>query len=542
MKKSLFIVLMIIASISLAACDKEKIDSSSSNSVSESSDSNPIASSSGSEPVSSSSTPVEDVKEFTRLNNYSETKYLSTLESANVTAFKVQDNYEVGDFLVNRLPEPKTSVNSSTELCDVIDYYAFYGIDDFTVQLNYDHGTGLDVINDAYWRCSLLAGSIGIDGYMDGDIFNCKLKLYSFATYTAYATGVPTKVVEIPYQEAKRSKDFNDFKYLDREVSVDVYNTQQLSYAMEKGYKAVPVAGSLAETVMNTAKDVLREIVNDDMNDYEKVSYMHKWLVENVDYDHIGDDFAINSLDKVNEPDMYAALMNSFFLEGPFLSGLGVCHGFAKAMSLMMSIEGIENIRVVGKWVDEAHNFPTHSPIYLDGYSYGYNDHGYVYCNIDGNWYLDDPTYSYGGAISTSNFHRTLGILMRRSDQLEIYGSTGKTLIDKTLDEFETNKYFNYYEYFKYTINDKEYDYSIGSVEEINAFIEHLDTELKGYSSGEYLSMTLYFESASLYDKFLGLLSYDTNVSLEYPFYYPGYTSDYKYSINEGYFMLISKN
>ena len=61
----------------------------------------------------------------------------------------------------------------------------------------------------------------------------------------------------------------------------------------------------MAEVILNTAKSILREIIDDDMNDFEKIKAIHDWLVLNVTYD----DELLNLSDEVGSE------VNSVFKE-----------------------------------------------------------------------------------------------------------------------------------------------------------------------------------------------------------------------------------
>lgn len=145
--------------------------------------------------------------------------------------------------------------------------------------------------------------------------------------------------------------------------TMSVSTSGQLLYALTRGYRPVPRAGSDAETVYNAAKKILNSVIGDEMTDYEKALAIYDWMTLNVAYDH-----AAAAAGEVNYSD------RAFFIEGALFDGVAVCDGISKTYSLLMLLEGIHTYRVFGN---------------SDGVPHAWNA-----AVIDGKLYYVDPTWA----------------------------------------------------------------------------------------------------------------------------------------------------
>ncbi|MBO7156709.1 MAG: InlB B-repeat-containing protein, partial [Clostridia bacterium] len=146
-----------------------------------------------------------------------------------------------------------------------------------------------------------------------------------------------------------------------------VYNSEQLVYAVENGYK--PVFGEKnthAESIYNKARTVLGQIISPEMNEFEKLTAIHDWIALNVTYDT-----DLLNLSQAN-PAGAVSHYRGFYLEGVFEDGKAVCDGISKSFMLMARIEGIEVIRVSGT---------------MQGIGHAWNK-----VKINGVWYMVDVT------------------------------------------------------------------------------------------------------------------------------------------------------
>ena len=141
-----------------------------------------------------------------------------------------------------------------------------------------------------------------------------------------------------------------------------VYNSEQLVYAVENGFK--PRFGTLSATapdhaknalqsardVWDTARRILYSINSDGDDTVEKLSKIHDYIALNVIYD--------SALLQLSEDPQYSYSYLSgyrgFNLEGALLDGKAVCDGITKAFMLLARMEGIECIRVTGKNADNV--------------------------------------------------------------------------------------------------------------------------------------------------------------------------------------------
>lgn len=180
---------------------------------------------------------------------------------------------------------------------------------------------------------------------------------------------------DTPYYEKvdyeKRAETYNDF-VSDKRLSVEfVSTTEQLFHAVESGstplFKRVNDQKSSAEELYDTAKGILREIISDEMTDYEKVLSIFDYICFNTIYDDMVCDIPVSAVPSF-------ASYTSFFLEGVFYDGLSVCDGFSKAFSLLCNMEGIKAYRISGT---------------VKG-----NGHAWNKVNLNGCWYVIDITWS----------------------------------------------------------------------------------------------------------------------------------------------------
>ena len=143
-----------------------------------------------------------------------------------------------------------------------------------------------------------------------------------------------------------------------------VYNSEQLVYAVENGFK--PRFGTLpatapdhaknalqsAKEVWDTARRILYSINSDGDDTVEKLSKIHDYIALNVIYDS-----ALLQLSESEDPKYsysYLSGFRGFNLEGALLDGKAVCDGITKAFMLLARMEGIECIRVTGKNADNV--------------------------------------------------------------------------------------------------------------------------------------------------------------------------------------------
>ena len=108
-----------------------------------------------------------------------------------------------------------------------------------------------------------------------------------------------------------------------------VYNSEQLVYAVENGYKPYfATEGSTAEECYEKARRILNEIVKADDDDAAKLLAIHDYIADNVIYDT-----ELLNLSEANNAGSLSGY-RGFNLEGVFLDKRAVCDGITKAFML----------------------------------------------------------------------------------------------------------------------------------------------------------------------------------------------------------------
>ena len=166
-----------------------------------------------------------------------------------------------------------------------------------------------------------------------------------------------------------RANDYNDFAIEKQEHTYPASTSTQLVYVLERAYKPLCKSGSVAESMYLKAKQILREIINDDMTDYEKVRAIHDYLVMNVTYDNELYDLLFAGADNLKS-------YNGFYLEGVFNDKYAVCEGISNAFVVLANIEGIPCVQVTG-----------YSALNPSGAGHAWNK-----IFVDGKWYVIDAT------------------------------------------------------------------------------------------------------------------------------------------------------
>jgi len=168
----------------------------------------------------------------------------------------------------------------------------------------------------------------------------------------------------------KRSANYDDFASDDFYLTTEVDTSEELFWAVSTHTKPIiKDTTSRAYLIYEEAKKVLREIICDDMTDYEKVLSIFDYIMTSTTYDHN----AYNN--GTHNPMQYAC----YYLEAVFLNPnkVSVCDGYSKAFTLLCNMEGINSVRVVG----------TAGMISKGG-------HAWNKVEIDGQWYVVDITWT----------------------------------------------------------------------------------------------------------------------------------------------------
>lgn len=233
-----------------------------------------------------------------------------------------------------------------------------------------------------------------------------------------------------------RSDTFDDFKINSSLYSYEVTTSDQLFYCLERRVKPLPVEGSMAEVMYERAKDVLRNIVSDNMSEIQKIKAIHDWVILNVTYDN--DLYERVFTASSSELKSY----NGFYLEGVFLDKIAVCEGISKAVTILLNIEGIPCVQVTG--------YQTANP---NGAGHAWNK---VFVN--NKWYIldatsDNPIINNQYEILSYEFF----LINEETMQKKYTGTNYQSLIcDANFDYYGNNYYKSNDLTTKLTINNRD--------------------------------------------------------------------------------------
>lgn len=396
MKKKGLLVISACLLLGLAGCFNKANSSSAENSLIESSVE--VSSNASSEASSESVTPSSSFSSESTAPSSAPSSTPSSTSSSTPSSSKTSSSSAVKDHdwtderdvsYEHRIEKPAEPVHNFNELMYLADYYAFYKQESFDIQIASNYKFSNPVKNDwphesvcLYDSGELMNGVMGFKTSYANNVLHFDLTIY----HNAYIDTNPTKFLlyDAGYQpeENLRPSTYNDFATeYDNLPIADVYSTQQLWYAAQYGYKINPLPNSPAEHYYNLAKDVLRNICSDDMDDMEKYAAIFDYVTHNAVYDYEAIDLPVGH-DEANYPDEYGARYKGYFIEGFFDNGLVVCDGYSKVSTLLGSMEGLDIVRATGN----------------DDRDYVRRDtsgHAFCYLKIDGTTYLSDPTWCY---------------------------------------------------------------------------------------------------------------------------------------------------
>ena len=256
-----------------------------------------------------------------------------------------------------------------------------------------------------------------------------------------------TKNENLPQQDyyfndysSSRTNSFDDFKYKEYTTEFDCVTSDQVVFALEHYMK--PVCTGRALSIVNRAKSILREIVDDDMSDYEKVKAIYKWIVSNVTYDNavLNPDNLFDSTDNCGW--IYYA---SWFAEGALDYGYAVCDGISKAFVILTGLEGIRSVRISSNAAAHAWN-----KVFIDTDADGV-----------GEWYVVDATWGNLGITGTNIEIYDASHFLISDAQKAAKGCVGDNYLD-----IEATTTYNYYVTETFEYNSTTYDLVIESAEE----------------------------------------------------------------------------
>ncbi len=128
---------------------------------------------------------------------------------------------------------------------------------------------------------------------------------------------------------------------------------------------AVEQVGFMDRFIINSAKKVVSEVTDENMNDIQKIKALHDWVCRNTDYDF--SEGAI--IDPANHVD-----------SSVFLDGIAICEGYARTYNLLLNEAGIETCFVAN------------------------GTHAWNIVKLGAKWYHVDTTWDDGENISYAWF------------------------------------------------------------------------------------------------------------------------------------------
>lgn len=271
-----------------------------------------------------------------------------------------------------------------------------------------------------------------------------------------------------------------------------VYNSEQLVYAVENGFK--PRFGTLSESAakhekdaLESAKDVwwrareiLRGINSSDDSDFEKLLAIHDYIAINNIYD--------SELYEDSETEDAAALSGyrGFNLEGVFIDGKAVCDGITKAFMLMARIEGFECVRITGK--------------NSEGVGHAWNK-----VKLDGKWYNVDVTGDDSLTTISSKISSEENVVVETLSHDKFLVSDA--FLEKkgyVEDDYGfINAASGNYDFYKKLSVTNLYDLYIESEEEMKAVAEEALEDARAYfkenEAAEYFTFDVYWAAAGYF-------------------------------------------
>lgn len=377
-------------------------------------------------------------------------------------------------------------INSYFELVALVEYLQFYNLnEDYNFKINYKSCSSSEVRNEM--DNALNDCIFPINKIIYTNVYSNGIAYFSFDSYdlsNEYNLKIADKDGNYTYNQynaalayvnkSPRGNDFNNFNINKVSETLVVRTSNQLVYALEIGLKPIPEVGSPAEIVYNKAKEILRSICSDNMDDTTKARVIYEYLIKTVEYDN----FAVNNLSIKNNWEEYS----SWYAEGALINGVAVCDGIAKAYLILAKIENIPTIRVNS--IDHAWN-----KIY-----------------IQGGWYGVDATH--GNILLSAN---ETEILSYTSFMFTDSYKTNKNNIALNYNDKQANEVYNYYENSEYTNSSSQtFDLYLNSEAEFILLLSYIKNE------------TIY---ASLDFMFEVVFDYSYNLSIIYSYFNASYVS-----------------
>ena len=287
---------------------------------------------------------------FTNITYYNPDNYVPYTSSSNIFYF----NEQLSDYYIE----------SADEFYLLAHYTYIYKVASYNVKLSTTYynqlvsvepfGMAIDNLLDYAYNESFMEtialsyGDTGANTTAHTFTVNLDFRGAEEPTLTLEKT-VTQDVSDLPYyltvNYTARDQEYNDFATDKKIILAPVETGEELYWAIESG--ATPVFSSDTSSgylIYNLAKNILNEIISDEMTDYEKVRSIFDYVAYNSVYDYQIVSPLASTYMGTNPYTAYT----SFYLEGVLEDGMAVCDGFSKTFTLLTNMEGIRSVRIVG--------------------------------------------------------------------------------------------------------------------------------------------------------------------------------------------------
>lgn len=447
MKRRKWLLLVTLPLIISGCLSKGSNESNSSGNKSSSSDSSSSS--------SSSSHEQSDLEKRLEMYDFEITNLLDSknLKEGLLNDFIFDDyDYYRNDFN-NLADSPSLAPNSIQGVSDLYDYCAFYKIPSVSFTLEYSHpSTSIkQELNIAYWNSIMLPGIVGIKS-VDIEDAMCTVEFSYSDLANSFHSSVPKQFYDhkysvIPY--LYEGTKLETIPYTGGPI-LDVYNSDQLIYALVHKYTPNIIPHSPAEVIYNKAEKILKNIIYIDMSEYEKLLAIELYLNSTSIYDNNADSYASYTSDThATNSEEICSLTSAFYAEGPLLYGSSVCYGYARAQALLALLLGYDVVLTHGIIGANASKNRTDALERMDqgGYEYiYYNAHGINLVKIDGRYGICDPTYRYGNIMSWDSntkmeIRRDPCVMYKESDWRDKYSTADEVGLTIYKDQLVTTSY-----------------------------------------------------------------------------------------------------
>lgn len=250
----------------------------------------------------------------------------------------------------------------------------------------------------------------------------------------------------------KRASDFVNFPIeTHNNGEFLVHNSEELWWALEQHY--LPTFNNdncRAKALYEEAKKICKEIISDDMTDYQKITTLYEYLTSEIIYDH-----------QCLYDDAGWVTNTSYYPEGSLIYKKAVCDSFSKTFCVFAGIENLDVIRAFGYEQSSGHAWNLASidggnTYYLVCPTWGRNEIGLSSSHPD---WDDDPinVTSYWALMTKNSFFKDAGGV-KFSD-------------DVWSDKVRASGYLDYFTLDTYEYGGVTYDYKIDSLQELEAMI-----------------------------------------------------------------------